>query len=60
MVRIISRDKGEETIEDMNHLANFLLSNGFAVCEAGCGFQEGSYALCDFEIHVIKKKARRK
>jgi len=60
MVRIINRWKGEETVEDMNNLANYLLSHGLAVCEDNCGFQEGSYALCDYEVHVIKKKVRLK
>ena len=56
MVRIQHVFKGDETIEVMNNLANYLLRNNLAICEDGCGFQEASYATCDFEIHVIKKQ----
>jgi len=63
MVRIINRRKGEGTVEDMNNLASYLLRSGLVVLDTygdgeECGFQEGSYAICDYEVHVIKKKAR--
>ena len=59
MVRIINRKKGEDTIEEMNILASFLMKNGLAdVDDKNCGFQETSTALCDYEVHVIKKKVR--
>lgn len=57
MTRIISRSKGETTIEDMNELAKFLLNNGFAATNTEeTGFQESSQALCDYEVHVVKKR----
>ena len=55
MARIFSIQKGHETTDVMNYLASYLLSSGLAVCEDGCGFQEASYALHDFEVHVVKK-----
>jgi len=57
MVRAFSRSKGDGTIEDMNNLAIFLLNHGFAALETEkSGFQESSYALCDYEVHVVRKK----
>lgn len=57
MTRIYSRSKGDGTIEDMNELAKYLLNHRFARCETeNSGFQESSYALCDYEVHVIRKK----
>ena len=59
MVRIYSRSKGDGTIEDMNELAKFLLNNRFAELETEYSrFQESSHALCDYEVHVIRKKRR--
>lgn len=57
MAKIYSRSKGDGTIEDMNELAKYLLNHGLAKCETkNSGFQESSYALCDYEVHVIRKK----
>ena len=57
MVRIFSRSKGDGTVEDMNELAKYLLTHGLATTDGeNMGFQEGSYALCDYEVHVIKRK----
>lgn len=61
MVKILSVKKGSETIEVMNHLASHLLINDVVRCvhyENGeeCGFQEASYATCDFDVHVVKKR----
>jgi hypothetical protein len=46
----------------MNNLAAFLLANNMIKYEvvAGeeCGVQEASYATCDFEVHVVKKRYR--
>ena len=60
MVRIQHVSKGAETVEVMSNLAYYLLTTGLAKEEENCGFQEGSYALCDFEIHVIKKQVNNK
>lgn len=64
MTRIIIHSKGDATVEDMNNLANYLLKTGLAKLDTygdgeECGFQEGSYALCDFEVHVVKKRNTR-
>ena len=58
MVRIQHVSEGAETVEVMNNLASYLQRNNLAVCEERCGFQEGLYATCDFEIHVIKKQVK--
>ena len=64
MMRIISIRKGKETTETMNNLAAFLLKNNLIKCEvvAGeeCGVQEASYATCDFEVHIVKKRYQTK
>lgn len=60
MVRIQHVSKSDETVEVMNNLAYYLLNTGLAKEEDGCGFQEASYATCDFEIHVIKKQVNNK
>ena len=52
------RKEGDDTIEIMNDLASFLMTNGIAECSEGCGFQECSIATCDFEVHVVKKRYR--
>ena len=61
-MRILSVQEGRETTETMNNLAQFLLMNNLIKCEtvAGkeCGVQEASYALCDFEVHIVKKRYR--
>lgn len=60
MVRIFSRSKGDGTIEDMNELAKYLLNNGFAkLSNERSRFQESSCALCDYEVHVIRRSPRR-
>ena len=56
MVRIQHVSKGAETVEIMNNLAGYLLKMELVKLEDNCGFQEGSYSTCDFEIHVIKKQ----
>ena len=57
MVRIINHKKGDSTIEDMNQLASFLMTRGLADEDYfDSGFQNMSSALCDFEVHVIRKK----
>lgn len=57
MVRIYSRSKGDGTIEDMNELAKYLINHKLAATDGeNVGFQEGSYALCDYEVHVIRKR----
>lgn len=59
MVIIIHRKKGESTIDEMNILASFLMRHNFANEDfKNSGFQLASSALCDYEIHVIKKKVR--
>jgi len=57
MTKIYERERGDSTVEDMNELASFLLTHGFAETDSeDCGFQEISYALCDYEVHVVKKR----
>jgi len=59
MVRIINRKKGESTIDEMNILASFLMTHKLADEDfKDSGFQLTSTALCDYEVHVIKKKVR--
>ena len=59
MVRIIYRKKGESTIDEMNILASFLMAHNLADEDfKDSGFQSTSTALCDYEVHVIKKKVR--
>ena len=61
-MNILSVREGAATTETMNNLAQFLLMNDLIKCEnvAGeeCGVQEASYALCDFEVHIVKKRYR--
>lgn len=60
MVRIFSRRKGDGTIEDMNELAKYLMNHGLAATnDENVGFQESSYALCDYEVHVIRRNKRK-
>lgn len=56
MVKIDSYTKGESTIEVMNNLANYLLMNKMIKVDIDCGVQEVSEAICDFEVHVIRRK----
>ena len=57
MVRIINRKKGESTIDEMNILASFLMTHELADEDfKNSGFQATSTALCDYEVHVIKKR----
>jgi len=59
MVRIINHKKGDSTVEDMNQLASYLMTRGLANEDTPIsGFQGESTALCDFEVHVIRKKVR--
>lgn len=59
MTKIINHKKGDSTIEDMNRLASYLMTRGFADEDFdGAGFQGSSTALCDYEVHVIKKRVR--
>lgn len=46
------------TTEVMNDLANFLLEHKFIECDPNCGVQEASTALCEFEVHVIRKRKK--
>lgn len=56
MVKVYSRRQGDSTNEDMNALAGFLLEHKMIeTLGDNCGVQECSEALCDFEVHVIKK-----
>ena len=61
-MRILSIHEGKETTETMNNLAAFLLENNLIKCEIvdgeECGVQEASYATCDFDVHVVKKRYR--
>lgn len=58
MARVQFVSTGSETTEVMNNLAQYLLNSELAKVEEGCGFQEASYATCDFEIHVVKKRQK--
>lgn len=58
MAKILTRKKGDWTAEDPNHIMLYLLQNNFVHVDKNTGFHETSEALCDFEIHIIKKKAR--
>ena len=59
MTIVFSRSKGESTIEDMNNLAGFLLEHKMIeILNKNCGVQECSEALCDFEVHVIRKRKK--
>jgi hypothetical protein len=43
----------------MNQLASYLMTRGLADEDfEGVGFQMMSSALCDFEVHVVRKKVR--
>lgn len=57
MTRILSYKAGDSTIKLINDVANYLMENKLAdCCDEETGFQETSEALCDFEIHVVKKR----
>jgi len=57
MVRIDSYTKGDDTIEVMNNLVNYLLKRKMVKClTENSGVQECSEATCDFEVHVIRKR----
>ena len=57
--RALKYSKGEDTSDLMNSVASYLLSNGFIESPEGCGVQEISSAICDFEIRIVKKRAKK-
>lgn len=57
MVLACIYQKGDSTIEAMNVLASALIEHKMIeTCTPDSGVQECSEALCDFEIHIIKKR----
>lgn len=56
MVKIDKYEIGDSTIEIMNNLANYLLRNNMIIDDSGV--QESSEALCNFEVHIIRRSSR--
>lgn len=57
MVKVRTHKKGDWTAELANDIMQFLLDSGIVeVPDEETGFQETSEAMCDFEVHIIKKR----